>query len=102
MQGRKLKYIAILIPCIILVALWGLSNWSYPQGESYQTGKWITRGDAAGTEVPEVATAPSPISNPLWVRIFQDYSAIGIISFIVGVLALGKLTSKEGIERVGP
>jgi hypothetical protein len=72
---------------------------AYPQGESYPTGRWTTLGNAAGTEVQEYATAPSPESNPGWVRFLQNnWGIIGIFSIFGLLFSLIDLT--DLIEQI--
>lgn len=93
----KSEYSSIvgLILCTIVLTLLAAAHYAYPQGISYPTGKWITRGDAIGTEVPEYATTPSPRSNPTWVRFLQNNGEIiGIVGILGFVICLINLTGQ--------
>ena len=98
----KSKYLSIagLILCTIVLTLLALAHYAYPQGESYPTGRWTTLGNAAGTEVPEYDTTPSPKSNPSWVRFLQSNGEIiGIVSMLGCVISLINLTRQVKKEE---
>lgn len=76
-------YIFLFISSIITLILVGVANWAFPEGIIY----------GAGT--PDWWQGPSPLSNPSWVRFFQNYGGI----LIFGGLLVSSLSAYMIWER---
>lgn len=79
---KKSIYVLLITIGVVILASWvlvGVANWAFPQGEAYFTGEY---NEETGREIWE--NLPSPLSNPAWVRFFQDNEDY----FIYGPIAL--------------
>jgi hypothetical protein len=72
MMNKTLRNVLVSLGIIyaVMLLLIGVSNWAFPQGKAYFTGDYIEYDDGRLKE--EWKNEPSPMSNPTWVRFFQD------------------------------
>ena len=95
MARQKGAYIIVLFLSLTILIFVGIAHWSYPQGESYPTGKYEQLYNE-WMERPEYARMPSPQYNPTWVRLFQNYvELIGLLGLAGFCVSLGKLLAKS-------
>jgi hypothetical protein len=77
-------YVALLLVSVVTLILSGVANWSFPQGEYYPTGRYEQLSNE-WMERPEYNQMPSPESNPIWVRVFQNNTVLLALASFVGI-----------------
>jgi hypothetical protein len=91
-------YIFLFILSIVTLILVGVANWAFPQGKSYPTGYYEEIFE--GGPVREVyEQLPSPLSNPAWVRFFQDNDTALILSSILVSIFSGYMIWGRSLEN---
>jgi hypothetical protein len=77
-------YVALLLVSVTILVLSAVANWTFPQGELYNTGRWEQLYNEL-TEVQAWDRLPSPVSNPTWVRVMQDHAVLLCLVSLTGV-----------------